>query len=852
MLSLLSQVLLRYLARHKVLFLLDGISVAIGVAVYLAIQSANYSANQAFRSSIDLVAGKSHLEVRGSTGTIAEDLFPRIAAHPAVLAATPLLEGYATLPNVPGGYLHIIGSDPFTNYPFQTIGAAARQAETFQFETWLRQPRSIMVHPDLLARTGTEVGGTVQAEMNGSLVTLTITGALSSGEVDRASSGSLAVMDIGWAQELLGETGRLTSVQILLKNPSDIAAARRALTEILPPDAVVQAPEQRSEQIQRMMDGFQLNITALSVVSILVGVFLIYNSVSASVVRRRREIGILRSNGASKGQVRLIFLMEGMLLGIPGVLLGIPLGIWLANGLVGKVSETISSLYVLVNVQSASLAPFHVILAMTFGLGATLLGAFLPALEASEVPPLSALRPNEAVQPKQIAGQRWLRYGLASLALALLFSWMALATGPRWMSFLACTALIAGFSLATPWICLRLSDALTTLHQRSHQAGILTRIAIDDVRRSLHRSTVTVAALMLAVSMTIGVTVMVSSFRSTVNNWVHHAMKADYFLAPAANQVLGFVSFIPGELIQFLEDQAGVADVETYRDIQLAVDDERTVTLGVVNAVEHDTLRFMGGNGSAKMKAFFEPGRVLATEAFSRRHDLSEGDTVVLPTPEGDRSFEVAGIYYDYSDDQGKLVMSQANFTRYWKDSRVHSIAIYLKDPGEGEALMELVRQEFGKQGELSIYSNRGLREEVFRIFDQTFAVTYVLRTIAIAVAVIGVGLSLATLVMERTRAIGILRSMGASRNQVRQLYLTEAALLGFFSSVIGILCGLGMAMILTWVVNKAFFGWTIQLQIPWMELALTPLWVVGIAILAGILPASNAARLSVNQAVRI
>jgi len=851
-LPLLHQLLFRYLARHKVVFLLDGLSVAIGVAVYLAIQSANYSANQAFRSSIDLIAGKSHLEVRGSTGSIDETLLSQVADEPGVIAATPVVEGYATLPEVEGGYIHLIGSDPFTNYPFQTVGSAAQRTEDFDLEAWLGSPRTIVVHPDLLKQTQAAIGESILADFNGERLPLRISGTYSTSELDESSSASLVVMDIGWAQELLGEAGHLTSIQILLENPSEIGAIRQRLREDLPKDVIVQAPNQRSEQIQRMLDGFQLNITALSVVSILVGVFLIYNSVSASVVRRRREIGILRSNGASRGQVRLIFLCEGLLLGIPGILLGIPLGIYLANGLVGKVSETISSLYILVNVQSAILSPVHIIYAVSFGLGATLLGALLPAMEASQVPPLSALRPNEAVQPKQVPSLKLLIYGLVSLAAAGLFSWLALTTGPRWMSFLACMALVAGFSMATPWICRQLCSLLMPLQSLSREAGLLLRVAIENVRRSLHRSTVTVAALMLAVSMTIGVSVMVSSFRSTVDAWVHQAMKADYFVAPAANQVLGFTSFLSPELLQFIESQPNVTRAETYRNVELALNDEQAITLGVVNRPAKNTLMFIGGERERKMEAFMQPGNVLATEAFSRRFSLKEGDTIELPTPDGERSFTIAGVYYDYSDDQGRIVMTQENFTRYWQDDRVHSLAVYLEEPAEGKALMDELQDRFGAQGELAIFSNTGLREEVFRIFDQTFAVTYVLRTIAIVVAVIGVGLSLATLVMERTRAIGIFRAMGASRNQVRALYLTEAGLLGFFSSVIGVACGIGMAMILTWVVNKAFFGWTIQLRIPWLELAATPLWVVPVALLAGILPATNAARLSVHESVRV
>ncbi|MEM1297135.1 MAG: FtsX-like permease family protein, partial [Verrucomicrobiota bacterium] len=676
---------------------------------------------------------------------------------------------------------------------------------------------------------------------------LTIAGLLPDG----VGTGAMAVMDIGWVQELYSNAGRLTSIQILLQDPSQIGKARDALASQLPPDAVVQAPEQRSQQVQRMLDGFQLNITALSMVSILVGVFLIYNSVSASVVRRRREIGILRSTGASPKQVRGVFLAEGLFLGIPGVLLGIPLGTLLAGMLIGDVSQTISSHYILVNATQITVASRDVLVAILYGIGATLVGAYLPALEASRVPPLSALRPNRAVEAKDLPVKRLLIFGLVALLLAVLFSWKALTTGPAWVSFLACLSLAIGASLSTPWICRWLAYWASRWNKGQSHTAMLVRLASDNLGRSLHRSAVTVAALMMAVSMTIGVTVMVSSFRNTIDLWINQAMKADVYVTAAASEVLGFQAFLPPEIVAYLETRSDVTSIETYRQSMIHLQDGTHFMLGAVGNPARKTLRFIGGEGDRKVEMFEKPGYALATESLALKLDLKEGSLLKLPTPAGEREFTIAGVYYDYSDDRGKLVLTKEEYKEHWGDERIHSFSVFLNDPAAAPEVHEELQDRFSDKGELAIYSNQTIRERIFEVFDQTFAVTYVLRSIAILVAIFGVSLSLATLVMERTRDIGIFRAIGASRGQVRMVYLVEAGFTGLFGSLIGIACGLGMAVILTLVVNKSFFGWTIQLQVPWAEVWATPLWLVPVAILAGLIPASSAARIEVSEAVR-
>ncbi len=847
MLTLLRSVIFQHVLQRKVLALLDILSIAVGVSVFLAIQTANHSANRAFRASIDLTSGKSHLEVRSGTGSISEDLYPKTRDIPGIAAATPVLEAYATLPEHPGRFLHLAGSDAFTAAPFQTAGYWAGTVEAFSLETWLGRPGQIMVHPELARDLGLETGGRLSAELDGRPVTLEIAGLLPANDLGNEASPNLAAIDIGWLQELSRRAGELTSVQLRVDDLQAIETIRQRLEDELPPGVVVQAPRQRTKQVQRMLAGFQLNLTALSMVSMLVGVFLIYNSVSASVVRRRREIGILRANGASRRQVLGLFLGEGLVLGLPGVAIGVPLGLLLATALVGQVAQTISSHYLLLQIRDILVSPANIGLALSYGVVASLAGSFVPALEAARIPPLQALRPRETTAEHAIPLLPLFGWGWGLLAASAASSYLALETGPAWLSFLACLFVIAGFCLLTPWLCSHLARLAGRV-----RVSILLQTAAENHRRSLHRSAITVAALMTAVGMTIGVSVMVSSFRNTVTGWIDQVMKADLYLTPAANDVTPFRNHLPSGFIEEIRALDGVRQVEAYRQTDLTLAEGHTLALAAVDDPAVENLLYRGGDARAKAAAFLEgPDTVLITEPLAKRLDLRTGDTLDLPSPAGSRPFRIAGVYYDYTDDRGKAVLRLEDFAKYWGDARMHSIAIFLDDPSQSGPFLQQILALAPADLRLSTYTNASLRQRVLEIFDQTFAVTYVLRTIAIAVAIFGVSLSLATLVMERTREIGILRAIGASVNQVRRLYLAEAALIGGFSSAIGILCGLGMAMILTWVVNLAFFGWTIQLRIPWGELAAVPLWLIPAAIIAGLFPARAAARLEVSEATR-
>jgi len=866
---------LRHLRLHPLLAALNILSVALGVAVYLATQIANHSANRAFAATVDMVAGKAELQITAPAGKLPETILPMAAAAAGISAVTPLVRGLVTLPDFPGEYLQVLGIDIFTNAPFRTFDPADFNAGRFDLERWLGGPGAIAVTEEFVASHHLKSGDKIRARLDAADHELEVGFILrSEGAVD----AHFAAMDIGWAQELFGRRGELSAIQLRLTNPRDREKVVPEIRRFLPKNATVAAPAQRTEEVDKMLGGFELNLAAMSLLSLVVGMFLIYNTVSASVARRRREIGILRSLGVTRREVRSLFLGEAIVLGSIGAFLGLAGGLLLAQLLVGAVAETISSLYVLVNVRQLALDPWTFVIAWTTGLASVITSAWLPAHAAAQMEPVRALHGGSSFQGavcnrrllnSAVSNRRsleeagglesappwWLWSGLASILLAAAFSFLALSTGPPWLGFAAAFFVLAGFSFLVPWSATHFSAGAARFfravgHLR-RKAAPESELGAMNLSRSLLRNSITIAALAAAVAMTVGVSVMVFSFRKTVETWINHTLIADLFIAPASNEIVGPSSFFPPAAVQFLTTHPAVETVDTFREMDLPMGEE-TVAVAVVRGSDRRQFQFVhSGNVPQIMRRFQTETCVLVSESFARRHHLHEGESIPLTTSDGILTFPIAGILYDYSRDQGIVYMSARNFVQFWHDDRVNSVAVYLRKADSEEALTADFRKQFNREGQFLIYSNRSLRTRVFEIFDQTFAVTYVLRTIAVIVAITGIFLSLTILIAERSRELAIMRAIGGSAAQIRKLLLWETAMLGLLAAVIGLASGLSLSLVLTGVINRAFFGWTIQLAFPWRSLALTPLWIFAAAVAAGILPAWRAGRMVLAESLR-
>jgi putative ABC transport system permease protein len=597
-----------------------------------------------------------------------------------------------------------------------------------------------------------------------------------------------------------------------------------------------------------MLSAFQLNLTALSLISLLVGMFLIYNTVATAVVRRRHEIGVLRALGMSGWQVQGLFIMEALLLGIAGSLLGLLLGVVMAGQLVGAVSQTITSLYILTSIQNLFIAPDAIAAALVLCMGAVLLAAWFPAREAAKIAPVEALSVGHLEEESARSTARWSAIGVGMLILAAVLARISLTIGPAWLSFGAALFTLLGFAFFVPTVSV-------TFSRLFKPRSIMARIAFGHFAQSLHRTSMAIASLVVALAMVVGISTMIFSFRSTVEEWLSRSIQADLAIGPAANLVLGNREMVRPEVEQIVANTPHV-HYDSYRELRVQLNGQLVKLVSARLAVTRDIerLTFSQGDSHEAFDAAIDQGAVLVSEPFFRRFHLGRGDTINLATPTGRRDFKIAGVYIDYTTEGGVVLVDWQTYRKFWQDDAINGIGVYI-DMGSGVTAAELepkLRAQIAPYGDYLIKSNQELRDQVFRIFDQTFSVTYILQTIGIIVSGLGIFLSLTILVTERRREISILRAIGASRGQIQTLVLWEAGIIGLLGSVLGIAAGLALAWMLSFVINVSFFGWTISWATPWRFLLTLPFVVIAAALISGYGPARQAARLDIADGVKM
>ena len=385
--------------------------------------------------------------------------------------------------------------------------------------------------------------------------------------------------------------------------------------------------------------------------------------------------------------------------------------------------------------------------------------------------------------------------------------------------------------------------------------GALLRLSLGQTLRAMHRTAPTAAALAAAAAMTVGIGVMIHSFRGSVVDWVGRTLAADLFIAPAANELVGLEHTMPSDDAAWWSARPEVESVGTFREFEARSTNGESVTLGLVAGPARGAVDFLNGDSENKRAAIERGGCTALSESLARRLGLAPGGELVLAGPQGPVRLKILDLYRDYTRDRGIAMVGATAFRAGWAVPGEHSLAIKFRqetNADQREAAKRAFLDAYGGQDAFACYANAALRERILAIFDQTFAVTAILRSIAVAVAVGGVLLTLGILVLERTRDLGVLRAIGASRKQVSHLMLVEAGFLGLVSSGVGLLSGIGLALVLTFVINRVFFGWTIDLSFPWWELAFLPFWMTATALVAGVFPALRASEVAPAAALRM
>ncbi len=833
----------RYLRQHPWLLGLSVLGVALGVAVVVGIDLANGSARRAFERSAETVTGRATHQIIGATGRgLDEALYGRLRREWGVREAAPVVEGYVT--GADGRPFQVLGVDPFAEAPFRPYVARGLDPGAF-----MARPGTVLMAASAAARRGLAPGDTFAVRAEGVRHTLTVAGLLTTdGAPDAEALSGLLVADVGTAQELLGRVGRLSRIDLRVPGGPAGEALLARLTAALPGGVTVARSATRTRTVAQMSRAFEVNLTALSLLALVVGMFLIYNTMTFSVVQRRPLIGRLRALGVTRREVFFMVLGEALLIGGAGTVVGGLLGLVLGNGLVHLVTRTINDLYYVVTVRQLVLTPVILLKGIGLGVGATVLAALAPAREATAAPAAAVLQRSqeESRMRRRAPALALTGLGLGALGAASL----AWAGQGLVQSYLALFAVLMAFALLTPAAVVGMARGLTPVMGRAF--GLPGRMAARGLTAALSRTGVAVAALMIALAATIGVGVMVDSFRQTVSVWLGYALQADVYVQPPSLVVRQGDAWLRPEVVRRLIQTPGVAAAYSVRRVTVAAPDGPAQLVAIdAGPRTAAAFRFKQGKPAAAWAAFDDGSTVLVSEPYAFRHHLDVGDTLRLQSDRGLRAFVVRGVYYDYASDQGVVLMSRATYERYYDDRERSGLALYAEPGVEVPVLVERLRARVAGLQSVFIRSNRALRDASLEVFDRTFTVTVVLRLLAVLVAFVGVMSALMALQLEQARTVAVLRANGMTPGQVGGLVTLQTGLMGLVAGVLSMPLGLALAFLLIHVINRRSFGWTMQMDLSPGVPAQALLLALVAALLAGLYPAWRMARAHPARALR-
>ena len=875
---LFNQFILRALLRQKVRTAVAVLGIALGVAVMIAVRMANRSVTESFRAGVDAVSGQASLRIRGATGRFDEQRLAGLAWLVDFGTVSPVVESYARL--VPpdrigptldrqdrGELFRVLGVDaladtPIRHYRLLKTSRENREPSPHELMQLLVDPHVLVLTDRFSRRSGVQIGDRIRLSFGARQLEFRVGGLLLDEGPARALDGNFILMDIAAAQQSMQKLGQIDYVDIKLRPGRDVDQAAAELRRRLPEGLTIEPPGARVERGETMIAAFHFNLAALSGIALLVGLFLIYNTVTVSVASRREEIGMLQAVGASRSLVVVLFLAEAALIASVGTVFGLALGSWLAGSAVLATATTVETFYIaeVARASAQALSPTwgEIVLAIGVTIPLALLSAAVPAAWAA------GYRPVEVIfgAGRRMRSARPPRRFLALAMLLFAAGWLLTRAGPidgrPVFGFAAQLLLTLAGALIVPgalWLACRMIRS--RLAWRLPVMWIPGYLAASNLQGAVSRVSISVAALAVSLGMMVAVSVMVGSFRDTVVYWLNTTLRADLFVRPA---------MLASSVMEARMDAPAIARIRrdpdvvttgwfTSRQIPYGQADVRLAASDVATILDQRVIEFKSPrNARESARRAIDEGHVLVSESFSLRFGKQPGDTLDLPTPDGPRTFQVAAVYYDYASNQGTVLLDGQIFRRHYHDDAGASptnLSIYLRPGADPETVRTRLAREVGADQDLYFATADNVRREAMRVFDSTFTITYALELIAIVIAGLGVVSTLITLIYERQRDIALLSLVGATPRQVRRMVVVEAVLVGGVSQLVGLIIGLLLALVLIYVINVQSFGWTIQFHLPLGFLLQTTVLILAVSALCGLYPASRAANIHALEIVR-
>jgi putative ABC transport system permease protein len=782
---------LRYLLRRRSLSLLQTVGIACGVAAVVGMVFSARAAFVSFSTAIQFLNGSATHLMEHVAGPIDERLLTRLMHDPSVRSFSPAIDRRVRLKS--GEPVRLLGIDPFLDrairpHMVQSITAGAgnlREDNRRTLRAFLLDEQACLMDEKSATRLKFAPGAFIETSRGVLRLVATF---------PTPSPEPLIVVDIGHAQRLFSLRGRVDRIDLVLKDESPFLSRFHRGYRI-------QSIRQKERMYEAMLEAFRLNLEALSLIALFVGVFLIYNTTMFTVVSRRRDAGILRSLGASRAEVVSAFLTEILIFGIGGGVLGGLFGYALSRSLTGLVGQTISNLYFFLKPAPLPWSWWLVAAGVFFGCSAGLLGGVFPLFDLVRLDAVSTIQ-GRALIKRDIKGTKRVAW-MGVVMLALTAGLLGFSRFHVYVGFVAAFAFLFAASLLTGLVLVLISPALKGI--LAFFGGLAGRMAAGNIRQNLNRTAVATAAFMVALSMSVGLGSMIGSFRESLVWWMDTQLRADVYVGSASE---GFE--VPERFFEELKAMHGLGGIDPYRNVQMTYEGRPISVAAVCAEVLQEYTRFGWLEGGNENWDHVKGGDVVVSESLARNFKKARGDTIVLDGRGGPVRFRIAGVFYDYTTEHGLVMMDRSVYLAAFGDHTINSVGIFIdpRNPARERLLDEVRKRAFALN--LPVFTLGQIHANILSVFDSTFAVTRSMRMLAIIVAFFGITGALLTLFMERQREFGIYRALGFSTRQVATMTFMEGLGMGMVSFILSIAVGTVLAIILIKVINLRSFNWTI------------------------------------------
>ena len=848
---------LRHHVRHPLQSLLTLLGIAAGVALLVAMQSAQRTAERAFDRTLQTVAGTAtHTVTAGPNGIPVADYAALVGAIGGERMA-PSVQTIARASEQPERtVLRVLGVDPFADVGLRPWSGAGPDA-ALPVNAMVTRPGSFVATPALLQRLALRTGSELSITVGARPFVARCVGALEVAGPVAAGLDDVLLVDIATAQEWAGRLDRIDRLDLRLDgiDGGEQAAAQllAAVRERLGPAVRIETAGVQQTGLAQLARGFRINLTALSLLSLVVGAFLVHETMRLSVTARRPWFGVLRALGVQGHQLGRVVAGEALALGLVGSALGAALGALAADVLVVPLVRTLNDHYATFSLQHVALDPWLIAACIAIGGAVAMLAGLGPAFAASRVSPREVLVPARAAATASARPWRALCWiaGLGTLSVVLL-----LTVGDRLVQgYLGVLALVLAAVAAVPMAMGGFTTVCSALLGRS---GPFVRYVVRSLAAARDHLALPMAAMVLAIATTIGMATMVTSFRDSVDAWLGQVLPGDVFVAVPGGVDERTQPLQPA-IAAVLPSTPGVAAATSYRRTILPVrggrvsNEERIDVVGVQPTANWSRSFPLLDGGAAARGAIQHNAGAWISEPLAFRWGLAAGGSLQVTTATGPVDVPIAAVYRDYSNERGEIIVGEA-WLQAHAPSPITAFSFECAAGSDPMVMLAALRARAAAAGDQAVAfrEQRELRASSLQIFDRTFAITGVMRLLCLAVAFIGIYAAFASLQLERGREIGLLRCLGAMPSRIAVVVLGQTALLGLCAGLLAVPLGALLGQVLAHVINRVSFGWSlIAVTVPLRAVVEAVLLAVSAAVLAGLQPAWRFARMRPAAALR-